>query len=166
MLIQSYSVENDAKFKAQIENAINQVGDLRFAFGEIGRDWFKSNKAIFNLKGSGQYPDLSEPYATRKQRTHPNKPIMVRSGRMRDSITGRPNKDSVLRIGKSAMVMGSKVPYMIFHQSDEPREVIPLRKVLFLGAEAPRSAPSEVTGRTERFLKIIELEVERKLKSL
>lgn len=161
--IQSYSIENDAEFRAAIEAAGEKVGDLRFAFKEISRDWFKSNKSIFNLKGSGLFPPLNEKYAAQKKKKFPASPIMVRSGRLRDSISGRPNADSIVRIGKLSLIMGTTVPYGIFHQSDAPRSRIPLRKFLFIGAEAPRTAPSRVTGRQERFLKILELEIERKL---
>lgn len=161
--IQSYSIENDAEFRAAIEAAGNKVGDLSFAFKEISRDWFKSNKSIFSLKGHGMYPALNPDYEARKKRTHPTAPIMVRSKRLMNSLSGRPNHDSILRIGKMSLIMGTKVPHAIYHQSDEPRSKMPLRKVLFIGAEAPRSAPSRVTGRQERFLRIIELEVERKL---
>lgn len=161
--IQSYEIENDLRFKAALEEAASKVDDLRFAFQEIQRDWFKSNRSIFTLKGSGLYPPLSPEYQAQKQRKYPNAPIMVASGRLRDSLTGRPNSDSIVRIGKLTMILGTRVPYGIFHQSDEPRSVIPLRKILFLGAEAPQTAPSQITGRTERFLRIIELEVQRKL---
>lgn len=161
--ITSYSIENDAEFKAAIRDAVSKVSDLRFAFGEISRDWFKSNTTIFKLKGSGLYPELSEPYKTIKKRKFPNAPIMVRSGRLRDSISGTPNSDSIVRIGKASLILGTKVPYGIYHQSDAARSKMPLRKFLFIGAEAPRSAGSAITGRGERFLKIIQLEVQRQL---
>lgn len=162
-LIQSYSIENDKEFRAAIEEAARKVGNLRFAFQEISRDWFKSNTTIFKLKGSGLYPPLSDEYAKRKAKTHPGAPIMVRSKRLKNSISGQPNKDSIVKIGKAAMILGTKVPYGEYHQSDKPRSRLPLRKFLFIGAEAPRTAPSRITGRQERFLKIIELEVQRKL---
>lgn len=163
MVIQSYVIENDAEFKRALDDAFRKVEDLRFAFGEISRDWFKSNKAQFSLKGSGQYPPLSPAYAQDKRRRLGSLPIMVASGRLRDSISGAPNSDSILRIGKKTLILGTKVPYGIYHQSDRPRKKIPLRKFLFIGPEAPRTAPSAVTGRLERFLKIIELEVQRQL---
>lgn len=161
--ITSYSIENDAQFRAALKDAVDKVSDLRFAFGEISRDWFKSNTTIFKLKGAGLYPELSPDYKKQKNKTHPGAPIMVRSGRLRDSISGRPNSDSIVKIGKTGMILGTKVPYGVYHQSDAARSKIPLRKFLFIGAEAPRSAPSDVTGRTERFLKIIGLELQRQL---
>lgn len=160
---QSYVIENDAQFKAAISRAAGKVDDLRFAFGEIARDWFKSNTAQFSLKGSGQYKPLSPEYQARKRKEVGAQPILVRSGRLRDSMSGQPNQDSIVQIGKQSLILGTKVSHGIFHQSDAPRRKIPLRKFLFIGPEAPSTAPSAVTGRLERFLKIIELEVARKL---
>lgn len=164
MLIASYIIENDRKFAAAIDDAAAKVGDLRVAFTLIAKDWRKSNKSQFTLKGTGQYPDLSLAYAIRKARTHPTAPIMVRSGRLRDSVSGSLNSDSIQVISKDSLIMGTRVEYGIYHQSDEPRKKIPLRKFLFIGAEAPSTAPSSITGRTERFLSIINAEVTRKLK--
>lgn len=169
----SYTIENDQAFNQKLKNAAKEVGDLRFAMGEIARDWFKSNKAQFSLKGSGQYPPLSEKYAERKRRIGGSLPILVgfkpnggRSGRLMDSLTGTPNTDSVLRIGNASLVIGTKVPYGVYHQSDRPRSKIPLRKFLFIGPEAPKSAPSEITGRLERWYQIIDAELSRKMRKV
>lgn len=164
MLQTSYVIENDAEFKRQIEQALSKVGDLRIAFKLIAKDWRKSNRAQFTLRSSGLYPALSPRYAERKKKEVGDKPILVRSGRLRDSVTGQPNGDSILNITKTSLLMGTKVPYGIYHQSDEPRKKIPLRKFLFIGPEAPRNAPSAVTGRLERWINILNAEVERKLK--
>lgn len=162
----SYSVGNDALFQRKIIAATRVVEDLRFAFSEISRDWFKSNITQFSLKGSGQYPPLSPAYAERKARLFGSKPILVATGKLRDSVTGGTNKDSINRIGKQSLVVGTKVEYGIYHQSDKPRRIIPLRKFLFLGPEAPRSAPSEITGRVERWLSIMDAEVKRQLEKI
>lgn len=175
--VQSYVIENDAEFKAALDRAVTQVKDLRFAFMEIARDWFTSNQSIFNLQSSGLYPPLSPDYALRKTKLAGRRlPILVgasptggESGRLRDSISGRtapgqkPSSDTILRIGKSELVIGTTVPYGIFHQSDAPRSKIPLRKFLFIGPEAPSSAPERVTGRLKRFLLILESEISRSL---
>lgn len=160
----SYVLENDRQFAEALESAASKVSDLSFAMRRIKDDWFKSNKTIFNLKGSGLYPPLSPKYQEQKdQRFGRRLPIMVASGRLRDSVSGRPNSDSIVKVGKLTLIMGTKVPYGIYHQSDAPRFKIPLRKFLFIGPEAPRTAPSAVTGRLERFLNTIEAEVKRQL---
>jgi phage gpG-like protein len=162
----SFSIENDIAFAKALDAAIKEVDDLRFAFGEIARDFFKSNQAIFTLKNGGQYPPLSPEYQERKDRVLGRRaPILVFSGRLKNSLTGTPNSDSIVRIGKKSMILGTKVPYGIYHQSDSPRFKMPQRKFLFIGAEAPRTAPSQITGRLERWLRIIDDEVARKLKA-
>lgn len=160
----SYIIENDKEFAAQIDSAIARVGDLKVAFTLIHKDWRKSNRSQFQLQGSGQYPALSPRYAIQKRKDVGNKPIMVRSGKLRDSVSGAENSDSIKIITAKGLTMGTTVGYGVFHQSDDPRRKIPLRKFLFIGAEAPRSAPKAITGRLERWMKIMDSEVQRKLK--
>ena len=163
MVISSYVIENDAEFKAQIDAALSRVEDLRVAFSLIAKDWRKSNKAQFSLKSSGLYPPLNALYQARKRRRFGNVPILVASGRLRDSVTGSPNSDSIQIVTKTGLIIGTRVYYGIYHQSDAPRRKIPLRKFLFIGPEAPRTAPSPITGRLERWLNILSAQVERQL---
>lgn len=150
----SFSIENDLQFKKSLDNALDQVEDLRFAFGEISRDFFRSNIAVFTLKGNGRYPPLNPEYQKRKDRVYGRRlPILVASGRLKRSLTGAPNSDSIVRIGKKAMILGTKVPHGVYHQSDEPRSKIPQRKFLFID-----------DARRKRWIRIIDDEVVRKLK--
>lgn len=159
-VLTSYEIKNDREFRAAVDDAIKKVGDLRAAFMLIANDWFKSNRAQFQLKGSGLYPPLDPVYAARKARMFGgNKPILVLTGRLRDSVTKKSHPDAVLKIGKDFLIMGTTVPYGIYHQSDRPRSKIPLRKFLFIGPESPQAARSIRTGRLERFLSILEAEV-------
>ena len=168
MLATSYVVENDIEFAAAIKKASDQVSDLRLAFTLIARDWIKSNMAQFSLKSSGQYPPLSPAYAASKLRKHGKRPILVATGRLRDSIaspSGRQSDDGIKKISKTELILGTKVPYGIYHQSDAPRSKIPLRKFLFIGPEAPKSAPHDIrAGRMKRWLGYLEAETARKLR--
>lgn len=159
----SYEIKNDKEFARQIDKAIRLVGDLRIAFTIIAKDWRKSNKAQFQLKNAGQYPPLSSKYAARKVAGYGNKPILVRTGKLRDSVSGTLNSDSIQVIGKNSLIMGTRVPYGVYHQSDDPRRKIPLRKFLFIGPESPRTAPRAITGRLERWMSILNAETQRKL---
>lgn len=159
----SYIIENDAQFRAALKKASKRVSDLRVAWGLISQDWRKSNKAQFSLQGSGLYPPLSTLYAERKKKEFPGAAILVRTGRLRDSVTKKTHPDHINRILKSGFDFGTKTPYGIFHQSDSPRKKIPLRKFLFIGPESPQAAPSIRVGRLERWLGILEAEVQRQL---
>ena len=46
----SYNVDNDKRFRKALDSAIKEVGDLRFAMGEISRDIFKTTIQNFILK--------------------------------------------------------------------------------------------------------------------
>lgn len=54
----SYKVINDAQFSASVKRARETVNDLRPAFKLIANDFYLSQKAIFNLKSAGGYPDF------------------------------------------------------------------------------------------------------------
>lgn len=154
----SYQVDNDRKFREALKVASEIVTDFRIPFGQILRDFYRSEQSIFKLKSPGQYPDFknggsSSAYAMAKQKAVGFKyPLLVRSGRMAASLLGPNNPGSVASITKLSLIFGTSIPYTIFHQSDAPRSKIPQRKVLFIGPEARRFATSEQQGRLERWL--------------
>ena len=49
------------EFDSLLKTALEQINDLRPAFIQIGREFYKANKAIFKLKGPGQYADFTGP---------------------------------------------------------------------------------------------------------
>lgn len=114
-----------------IAKAVGKMEDLSFEFGEIARSLAKYNRTNFILKGYGKYAPLSAAYAEWKARKFPGRPILVRTGRLRDSVTDatRPSKDTILVIKKDGMAHGSKVPYSGFVQ-DGTRKM-PARPYLF-----------------------------------
>ena len=158
----SYEIANDVAFKAALKQASLVSTDLRVPFGLIARDFYKSQQAIFQLKGPGKYPifkgEKNPKTGKTAYQTHKIKkvgfdyPLLVKSGSLAASLLGPNNKGSILQITKLSFVLGTSIPYGIYHQSDEPRSKIPLRKFLFIGPEAPRFATSEQKGRLERWL--------------
>lgn len=139
----SYNVDNDKRFRNALESAIKSVGDLRFPMGEISRDIFKNTTKNFILKGNGQYPPLSPAYKKWKSKAAPSAPILVLSGRLKDSVTGSGNNDSIINIGKQSLVQGTSVPYAAAIQKGSSRG-LPARKYYFIDeAQA---------GRIERIL--------------
>jgi len=163
----SYSVKNDREFKSTVRKALAQVGDLRVPFQSIQRDFYKSEKAIFSLKGPGQYPDLAPSTKNEKFRDFGFRyPILKRTGRLERSVTSANSPDSISFVGKKTLIIGTSVPYGIFHQSDEPRKKIPLRKFLFIGPEAKKFATSQQVGRARRWTRIIDEYVSKQLEQL
>lgn len=161
----SYTVDNDNKFKKALQEAAKVSTDFRIPFGLILADFYKSQQSIFSLKGAGKYPPISEKYGERKQKLVGFRyPLLVRSGALAASTLGPNNKGSVSKITNLSLVFGTSIKYGIYHQSDEARSKIPLRKFLFIGPEAPRFASSEQIGRLQRWLGYIEDHVARQIK--
>lgn len=160
----SYTIDNDRKFRDGLKRASDGIQDLRVPFGLILSDFYKSEAAIFSLKGPGKYPPFKGPQGvdgkTAYQKAKIKKvgfdyPLLVRSGRLSNSLLGPNNDGSISKITKLSLTFGTSVEYGIYHQSDEDRFKIPLRKFLFIGPEAPTFATSEQTGRVERWLNIL-----------
>ena len=157
----SYSVDNDKKFRKALEKAGEVSQDLRVPFGLILRDFYKSEQAIFKLKGAGKYPvfkgkinpktGMTEYQAQKKKDVGFDYPLLVRTGSLAASLLGPNNKGSISKITPLSLVFGTSIEYGIYHQSDAPRPKIPLRKFLFIGPEAPQFATSEQMGRLQRW---------------
>ncbi len=174
MAFTSYVVDNDRKFRDGLNRASQVSQDLRVPFGLILSDFYKSEAAIFKLKGPGLYPPFSGPkdpvtgltkyQAAKKKKVGFDYPLLVRSGLLSNSLLGPNNTGSISKITPLSLTFGTSVKYGIYHQSDDPRSKIPLRKFLFIGPEAPRFANSEQQGRLERWLNIMNDFVVKQLK--
>lgn len=168
----SYSVDNDRKFRRALKQASEVSTDLRVPFGLILRDFYKSQQAIFKLSGPGQYPPFKNSVGKYQQQGSARRfvdtsksayqkakikavgfdyPLLVRSGALAKSLLGPNNKGSVSIITQLSLIIGTLIRYGIYHQSDEARKKIPLRKFLFIGPEAPTFATSEQMGRLVRW---------------
>ena len=184
----SYSIVNDKAFDAQVKRAIQVTDDLRIPFKIIADDFYKSEKVIFNLKSAGLYPDFKGPKIGQtwkspgrpKARTRPPNltayqhtkkkqfgfiyPLLKATGELEKSITKQGASGNITIIGKTSLVMGTDVEHAGFHQSDDARKKIPLRKFLFIGPESSRwSSTKQITGRLERWNNILNTFVLREL---
>lgn len=170
MAFTSYIIENDRRFKDALERARAACDDLRIPFSLILNDFYRSEQAIFKLQGPGQYPDFKNGgpesrYAKLKMKQVGFKyPLLFKTGKLAASLLGPKNEGSIATVRPLEMFFGTAVPYAIYHQSDEPRAKIPLRKFLFIGPEAPQFANSDQTGRPERWLNIMNDFVLKKVK--
>ena len=150
----SYSVDNDRKFRETIERVSKDITDLRIPFRLISNDFYKSQKAIWQLKSPGLYPDLAESTkADRRRRNQPLYPILKRTGMLERSTTNPNDGEAINEVTKTTLTIGSKVKYGIFHQQGTKH--MPMRKFLFIGPEAPRFANDQQKGRLERWTGIL-----------
>lgn len=168
-----FKVETTELQKA-MNDAAKKVGDLRPALIQIGREFYKANKAIFWLKSAGKYTDFIGPKIanTWKNPGHPDKrtrngnytayqwhkeqktglrkgyPLLKFTGRLEKSITTASSADSVQVITKKTIVIGTRVPYGIFHQ--EGTKVLPMRQFLFIDPSTTVWADSQIFSRRNK----------------
>jgi phage gpG-like protein len=128
-----------------------KMTDLRPLFEQFAADFYKDQKRIFKLKGPGQYPDLSTtPYffklkpadqsPKRKYKRFEGGykswkkyyygfeyPILFATGRLASSLLSDSDADAIKYVDKKDFVIGTKVPYAAYHNSNEPRYKMPYR---------------------------------------
>jgi len=169
----SYQVDNDKSFRDAIKRASEVSQDLRVPFGLILQDFYKSQQAIFKLKGPGRYPVFQGPRGedgkTNYQREKIESvgfdyPLLVRTGALAASLLGPSNPGSISQITKLSLMFGTSIRYGIYPQSDDARRRVPLRKFLFIGPEASRFATSDQIGRLQRWNAIVADHVMRSLR--
>lgn len=161
-MVTSYIIENDREFARQLDRLSELTNNMKVPFSLIAMDFYRSEKMIFALKGPGLYPDLATSTKIQKIYYNPGKgpgseyPILFRTGRLARSLLSSTSPESDFSLTKSELIMGTKVPYAIFHQSDEPRTRLPQRKVVFIdGGPLERSKGANKSGRRDRWEKII-----------
>ena len=151
-----FQVDPGREFEQALKTAIGQVNDLRIPLTLIAKSWFSSNKAIFALKGPGQYADLSENYKKQKrQLVGFIYPILKAEGRLEDSLVKRSGKDAISTVlNQKTLVLGTRVPYAGFHQFGTRK--MPKRPPILIGAEQTRGAPGEINRREALWIKTIQ----------
>jgi phage gpG-like protein len=150
----------------KIMKGIEQVHDLTPVFLTIMSDWYKDNEEIFlATEGPGQYEELSPEYFEYKERTAPNGayPILEFDGYLRMSLTNPGDEGAYHVISPTVLVMGTLIPYAIYHQSSEPRTKIPYRPFIF-NKKVSGGFLHIYEARTARYLRALETYIQRRLK--
>jgi len=171
-----WEIENIEFFNKKLDELGRVTDDFRIPFSLIAADFYRSNRKLFTLQGSGLYQDLApsqgidgNPTTTSNYKDQKQKtvgfvyPILVgKTRQLSNSILGGRNKGSVFTLRKKSLFIGTRVPHAKFHQSDSPRRKIPLRKFVFIdGGPADKSADSSINGRRERWTSIIDTHIEQ-----
>ena len=157
-----YIVDPGGKFSRAIKKATRGVSDLTIPFGLMTKEWYKSNRSIFDLgrKGPGKYVDLSPSTKKLKERMFGRiYPILVASGKLGKSMPEPGNSDSIaIIVNKKTLVLGTKVtgknnaPYSFFVQLGTRK--MPARPFVLLGGE--QVAPRRINIRRKIWIKMIE----------
>lgn len=163
-----YDFENRQIFLSSIERAAKKVSDLRFPMGEIARDFYESEKVIFNLKSPGGFPDFKNEKSRRQKIREVGfqYPLLKRSGRLERSITQKGAPGNITILGKQSVVVGTKIKYGGFLQ--EGTKFMEARRFVFVGPESRVFAGRDRQnrgGRLTRWTNILEVFVERVLEA-
>ena len=142
-----FEVEGEVQVDRTLARFAENVGDatplwdsLATRFARIEARQFKSEGAY----GSGGWPALSPRYAAWKAKHYPGKPILERTGELKDSLTRRPLGIEVLT--PSSMTVGSGIDYGRFHQAGGGR--LPQRRPV----ELPESERRTWVRLIQRFI--------------
>lgn len=89
-------------------------------------------RAHFEGEGGGQWSALSPRYAAWKQRRYPGRRIMVRTGELEASLTGRDARFSVRRVNRHGGEWGTKAPGAKAHDRGAPSRGLPKRRLILI----------------------------------
>lgn len=171
----SFIPENDAQFQKLLDEVSDKVSDFRIPFGLIANHWYRGNKKIFALKGPGLYSPLGGfnyqdkvrfrgIEVTKRQRAETLKkeevgfayPLLKRQGALEKSLSSKSAQGAEYFVGRQSMVLGTKIDYAKYHQSDRPRKKIPQRKMIFIdGGPAEKAQDALISGRIQAWTNII-----------
>lgn len=104
-------------FGVNLDRWTNRLGNMQPAFDAIA-DWQAQEwREQFNTQGAHltqRWAPLSPAYREWKAIRYPGQPILVRTGRLRRSLTSRPFGIEEFR--KGSVRLGTDVPYGAYHQ--------------------------------------------------
>lgn len=106
-----------------VERGMLDFRDLG-TWDEVQRRFYQIEKEQFGSEGaagkSGKWAALTSPYREIKQKRYGEQPILQATGRGYKSLTSA-NSDSVVEKRPQELVLGSRLPYMKFHQTGTRR---------------------------------------------
>lgn len=98
-----------------IERFAEDIKDFRalwpFVIDELGA----ITERQFDTRGRGQWAPLSSRYARWKATHYPGRPLLVRTGRLRDEVTGQHGKAWI--VSRNQITLRPSVRYWRYHQT-------------------------------------------------
>lgn len=112
------SIAGELQIQRLLDGIIYRGQDLRPVWQYIAEDFHQLEAQQFATEGGlgRPWPPLSPAYAAWKAKHFPGAPILVRTGRLRASLTGKTG-DTVEVLEPQILRIGTRVPYAIFHQT-------------------------------------------------
>lgn len=167
-----YNVDQDKRFRKEINKAINSLDDLTIPYRLMTREWYKGNRSIFDpaRKGPGKYADLSEKYKKAKTRAIGSPYPILRgflkpagqparkTGKLAKSMTDPSDPGTVATIAnKKILILGTRVtgeggvPYPTFLHLGTSK--MPARPFVLIGGE--QVATREINVRKENWINML-----------
>ena len=152
----NFEGDPEKRLTKAILKASKKVEDLTVPLTLMTREWYKSNRSIFDKrrKGPGKYEDLSPKYKIIKEAKYGfTYPILRASGRLAESMTSPQSPESINRIiNKKALELGTSTPYASYLHFGTKK--MPARPLALIGAE--QVAPKLINQRLENWVKLME----------
>ena len=136
--ILEFGVAGEKQIRRGLSRFGDQVKDLSEPFREIVKAFHEGMGKQFETQGaygSGGWQALSPDYAARKAVEYPSAGILVRSGLLSESLTGR-NPWAIENVEPLRLEVGTKIPYGLYHQKGTSR--MPARRLIDLTEEQKR----------------------------
>lgn len=135
MLTIQIEVEGERQFDRTFTRFTEQLRDLRDLWPACIPELREISKEQFAGEGvgdAGKWAALSARYAAWKAQRYPGKPILQRTGRLVESLTGN-KSDSIVEAKPDELIFGTRVPYAVHHQRGAGR--LKKRKVFDLNEQ-------------------------------
>jgi len=149
----SLDIAGDQQLSRGLSRFADDVKDLREPFREIVKDFHEVEKKQFESEGgygSGGWDALSSSTLKQKERAGFPSTIMVRTGELKDSLTGS-NPGAIEEVKPLYLKVGTTVHYALYHQKGRGR---PPRRPLIDLTEADKT----------RWMKFVHKYLVRKMK--
>lgn len=130
-----FRVDGDVQLARGFSRFADDVKDLSDAFREIAKDFHEGEQKQFETKGAygvGGWQALAPTTIERKERGGYPMDILVRSGKLKRTLTGK-TVGSIEEVRPLELRVGTEVPYAIFHQRSTRH--MPARPVIKLPEE-------------------------------
>lgn len=107
------TIDGQTKFDGAFRVLDERIADWRPAWPEIEQVFYRAEKEQFDTEGgrSEKWKPLSKQYGEWKELHFPGFPILVRSGRLRRSLSVLGGADSIREGEPQSLTLGTRVPY-------------------------------------------------------
>lgn len=117
-LLFEFDVAGDKEVSRGLSRFGQYASDLTDPFNQIADDFWKIERGQFASEGSqggAVWKPLNKDYAKRKALIFGVQPIMVASGKLRESLTAQTGY-TIREINKQSFRLGTSIPYAAYHQ--------------------------------------------------